>query len=142
MLFRSLANDDIFISYSRRDATTYVNGIADVLTQKGFSCFIDRLGTDADEGLPLMLLNKIRRATMFVVLCTEAAKHSTFVSQEIYEFAEAKGTTRMIIPVLFHPSLEESDWFPLIKGIAPESESEEALVTGNPANAVVSRIEK
>jgi hypothetical protein len=40
--------DDIFISYSRKDGNTYVAGLADELRRREFSCFFDKLGTDAD----------------------------------------------------------------------------------------------
>jgi WD40 repeat protein len=60
MPFKSLAADDIFISYTRLDASTYAAGLADELTKKGFSCFIDKLGTDPDKDLPDMLLRKLK----------------------------------------------------------------------------------
>ena len=47
MLFKSLESDDVFVSYSRRDATAYAVNLVDELTKKGFSCFTDRLGTEA-----------------------------------------------------------------------------------------------
>src|SRR6185436_13542128 len=42
---QTLGADDIFISYTRLDASTYAAGLADELTKLGFSCFIDKLGT-------------------------------------------------------------------------------------------------
>jgi hypothetical protein len=92
MRFRLLPADDIFISYSRRDATTYANGLADALTRAGFSCFFDRYGTDADAGLPAPLLKKVRAASMLVLVATEGAKESWAVGQEISEFTKARGS--------------------------------------------------
>jgi hypothetical protein len=40
MSLRLLSADDIFISYARRDSSTYASGLADELTKRGFSCFI------------------------------------------------------------------------------------------------------
>lgn len=142
MAFRSLAADDIFISYSRADATTYANGLANELTKKGFTCFTDRLGTEANEGLPPMLLEKVRNCSMLVVLCTPGARKSPFVGQEIAEFAKNGGATRRVVPVCFDGEAAEASWYKLIVGIAAEFESASALQTGDPAPATVSRIEK
>ena len=73
MPFRSLAADDIFISYTRLDASTYAAGLADELTKKGFSCFIDKLGTDPNKDLPDMLLRKLKSCAMLVVVGTDRA---------------------------------------------------------------------
>ena len=73
MVLKSLASDDIFISYSRRDASTsdqevpsgatkYVIGLVDQLKKKDFSCFTDMLGTEAGEDLPPTLLENLRVA--------------------------------------------------------------------------------
>ena len=142
MAFKNLAANDIFISYARKDATTYANGLADELTKKDFSCFTDRLGTDAGEGLPPALLREVRSCRMLVVLCTKAAKESPFVGQEISEYTEARGTTRTVVPVVFDRTVVEAKWYSFMKGIAPEFEVEGELVTGNPSQAVISRIEK
>ena len=68
--------DDIFISYSRRDANTYAVGLADALTRRGFFCFFDRLGTEANADLPPSLIATIRRCTMLVVVGSPAARES------------------------------------------------------------------
>ena len=142
MAFKSLAANDIFISYARKDATTYANGLADELTNKNFSCFTDRLGTDAGERLPPALLRELKNCGMLVLLCTEAAKESAFVAQEVEEYIEAKGTTRTIVPVIFDQTTMKAGWYSSIKGIAPEFEDPRELVTGDPSQAVISRIEK
>ena len=142
MAFRRLAANDIFISYARKDASTYVNGLADELAKKDFSCFTDRLGTDPGDSLPPGLIRELRDCGMLVVLCTGAAKASQHVSREIREFVEAKGTTRMVVPVIFDRTSMQAEWYSSIGGIAPEFEDPQRLVTGNPSQAVVSRIEK
>lgn len=142
MAFKSLAANDIFISYARRDATTYATGLADELTKKNFSCFTDRLGTDAGERLPPDLLKELKNCGMLVLLCTEAAKESIFVGQELKEYIEAKGTTRTIVPVIFDQAAIKAGWYSMIAGKAPEFEDPQRLVTGDPSQAVISRIEK
>ncbi len=139
--FPSLSADDIFISYSRKDANTYAVGLADQLTKRGFSCFFDRLGTDADRNLPPSLIRKIKGCTMLVLVGTDAAGASKFVTQEIDEFAEANGTSRAV-PIDFGGTLATAVWYPKIVGIAPESEDAVALLSGNPSATVVNRIEK
>ena len=86
MPLRSLAADDIFISYTRLDASTYAAGLADELTKLGFSCFIDRLGTDPNKDLPDTLRRKIRSCSMLAVVGTERAAGRETIEQEIREF--------------------------------------------------------
>ena len=139
--FRTLAADDIFISYSRRDGNTYAAGLADELTQRGFSCFFDKLGTDADPNLPSSLRRKIRRCAMLVVIGSAGAGTSIFVVQEVEEFTRAQGTARAV-PVLFGEPNATGLWQHSLVGIAPEIEDPRALETGNPSRAIVNRIEK
>src|SRR5262245_60754571 len=68
MRFRYPFADDIFISYARRDSSTYATGLADELTKLGFSCFIDRLGTEANPELPDSLRHKLRSCSLLVVV--------------------------------------------------------------------------
>src|SRR5262245_48875929 len=137
---RSPAADDIFISYSRQDANTYAVGLADELTKKGFSCFFDRLGTEANRDLPPSLLNKIESCAMLVLIGTSGAAKSKFVGQELDAFAAARGSSR-IVPLDVGGALEASAWYQRIAGIAPEREDGKALEHGNPSPSVVSRIE-
>ncbi len=139
--FPSLSADDIFISYSRKDANTYAVGLADELTKRGFSCFFDRLGTDADKNLPPSLIRKIKSCTMLVLVGTSAAAKSKFVTQEIDEFAQANGTSR-VVPIDFGGTLANADWYARVVGIAPEMEDVNTLLSGNPTPTVVNRIEK
>jgi WD40 repeat protein len=141
MFWRSLGGDDIFVSYSRADATTYADGLANELTRQGFSCFTDRLGTDAHQGLPPMLLDRLRSCSMLVVLCTDKAAGSPFVAQEVHEFVRIHGTRR-VVPVVFGSADRKARWFSVLGGMRREIEKESALATGDPSPAVVSRIEK
>jgi WD40 repeat protein len=139
--FSSLAADDIFISYSRKDGNTYVVGLANELTRRGFSCFFDRLGTDADRNLPATLRHKIKSCAMLVVVGSPAARESAFVAQEIDDFVQVRGSSRTV-PIYFEAPGGDGHWQRRLVGIAPEVEQHAALETGNPSPAVVNRIEK
>ena len=142
MPFRSLAADDIFISYTRLDASTYAAGLADELTKKGFSCFIDKLGTDPDKDLPDMLLRKLKSCAMLVVVGTERAATRQTIADEVREFLQT-GRKSSVVPVDFSGAIYRATWYPLVEGIAPEPEKNPtALDDGEPSLSVVSRIEK
>jgi WD40 repeat protein len=140
MNIRTFFADDIFISYARRDSSTYAAGLADELTKHGFSCFIDRLGTEANAELPQTLRSKIRSCTMLVVVGTKWSGSRDSIKDEIAEFNKTK---RPIIPIDIDGSIYDAVWYKLIEGIAPEPEKNpDALDDGDPSPAVVSRIEK
>ena len=66
-----LSGDDVFISYSRKDGSLYTAGLADKLTEKKLSCFIDRLGSEPGRELPASLKKKIKTCSVFVLVGTE-----------------------------------------------------------------------
>ncbi len=139
-VFFPLYGDDVFISYSRRDGALYAAGLADKLTEKKLSCFIDKLGTEPNHDLPLSLRKKIKSCTVFVLVGTEKAVQSEFVQKEIAEF---KQTGRTILPIDFNNKIKEAIWYEEIPGIATETEKNaEALETGDPSQNVVSFIKK
>ena len=145
MRINFLSNDDIFISYSRADGGAYVTGLADRLQTLGFSCFNDKLGTDADEQVPESLLLKISSCKMLVLLGTAAAVKSDAVAKEVNAFAQANGTTR-IVPLSFDKGLpaadwKEAGWHARVVGLTRESEAPEALEQGQPSDTAVRRIE-
>jgi hypothetical protein len=142
MPFRSFAADDIFISYTRLDASTYAAGLADELTKKGFSCFIDKLGTDPDQDLPDMLRRKIKSCAMLVVVGTERAATRETIMDEVREFLQARRSPS-VVPIDFGGAVYRATWYPLVEGIAPEPEKNPmALDDGEPSQSVLSRIEK
>jgi WD40 repeat protein len=148
MAFRSLDADDVFLSYSRQDGETYLNGLADALTKRGFSCFDDRGGTDAGRLLPKTLFRKIKNCQTLVLLATPAAiAESEFIAQEVAEFARANGTRR-IVGISFDAgdaTLDEwsaARWIEWVDGKSRSRERRDALETGVPSVGVVSRIEK
>jgi len=142
MPFRSLAADDIFISYTRLDASTYAAGLADELTKKGFSCFIDKLGTDPNKDLPDMLLRKLKSCAMLVVVGTERAATRQTIADEVKEFL-ATGRKSSVVPIDFSGAIYRASWYSLVEGVAPEPEKNPtALDDGDPSPSVLSRIEK
>jgi WD40 repeat protein len=136
---RRLFGEDIFISYSRKDGGHYAAGLADKLTERGLSCFLDRLEAQPDHNLPGRLRRRLRNATILVIVGSEAAAQSTFVAQEIAEF---KKTGRTIVPISVDGAVEGAIWYESIPGLPPEPETREALTSGNPSPNVISRIEK
>ena len=142
MPFRSLAADDIFISYTRLDASTYAAGLADELTKKGFSCFIDKLGTDPNKDLPDTLLRKLKSCAMLVIVGTERAATRQTITDEVKNFLDT-GRKSSIVPIDFGGAIYRANWYPLVEGVAPEPEKNlMALDDGEPSPSVVSRIEK
>lgn len=135
---RFLFGNDVFISYARKDATAYSLGLANELTKKELSCFLDQWGTPPGKELPTEVLSTLKRSAMLVLLGTADAAGSKAVAAEIVEFRK---TGRTIIPVTFDGSLEKADWYDdLIAGISIAPESKDALKTGKPHESVVSRI--
>lgn len=141
MRFKPLAANDIFISYPRKDATTYAEGLATKLNEKNLSCFTDTLGTDAGKDLPEGLIRELKSCKMLVVLCSETTGQS-YVTTEISTYIEGKGSSRTIVPVVFDKTVMNEKWYSAIEGIAAVFEPGEELVTGNPSDAVVNRIDK
>lgn len=135
-----LSGDDVFISYSRRDGALYAAGLADKLTEKGLSCFIDKLGTEPDHDLPDSLRKKIRGCAVFVLVGTQSAARSEFVEKEIAEFRK---TGRTILPLDFGGAVAGARWYGLIPGLAAEPERNPgALSTGDPSPNVLGFVEK
>jgi WD40 repeat protein len=135
---RFLFGNDAFISYARRDATIYSLGLANELTKKELSCFLDQWGTPSGTELPDELVSTLKRSNMLILLGTERAAASKAVEFEIIEF---KKTGRTIIPVSFDGALEKAEWYAdLIAGISIAHESTAALESGKPSENVVSRI--
>lgn len=136
---RYLFGEDVFISYSRADALTYAAGIADQLSAKDFSCFLDQWGTPPGQDLPRSLRRALKRSSVLVLVGTPGAACSEAVGLEIRDFVK---TGRPIIPIDFDRSLETAPWFHHIVGLARTAEQSDALKLGNPGPAVLSRIEK
>ena len=150
---KSLDADDIFISYSRGDGEAYLTGLDAALSNRGFSCFTDKRGTDANRVVPTTLFEKIKRCKTLVLLATPGALGSPLnIMPEVREFAEANGTAR-IIAVTFDGQTESSastpvadwsntPWYKYVEGKSREREDPDALKTGEPSPFVVNTITK
>lgn len=142
MSFRNLFADDIFISYSHVDGGTYAVGLANELLKCGFSCFVDKLGTDPSTNLPVLIRRKIRDSAMLVIIGTEHAGTSQAIEDEIKEFLNSPRPS-LIVPVDFEKAIYRARWYDLIRGVPFETETSlTALEDGNPSLSVISCIEK
>lgn len=157
---RFLFGDDVFISYSRRD-TAYALALADKLTHRKLSCFIDLWGAPAGVELPAEVVERLSRSSMLVLVGTRNAATSENVMKEMLEF---KKTKRPIIPITFvgeevfsrirnndvpkelKGTLEDATWYDEIAGIARTAESAERLKpsgtddTVTPSTSVITRV--
>lgn len=139
-----LSNDDIFISYSRRDTNRlgekYADSLYTELKKRGFSSFMDSLGAEPGATQPETLNHKIRNSKMLVIIGTERACQSPFVEEEIKEFLKFRRLP--IVPIDFDETILKARWYPLIEGVAMEHESQEALNSSIPSPDVIARIEE
>lgn len=135
---RFFFGDDIFVSYARHDSD-YALTLADELTKRNISCFLDQWGTPPGEELPRELVDKLNKSEMLVIVGTSRAAASNNVMREVLEF---KKTKRPIIPVTFvaeedfirirngeipqnlKGTLEAATWYSEVAGIATTVESQ------------------
>jgi WD40 repeat protein len=147
---RFFFGDDVFVSYARHDSD-YALALADELTRRGLSCFLDQWGTPAGVELPSELVERLRKATMLVIVGTEWAARSENVMKEVVEFQRTK---RPIIPITFvgeedfakirnneipeglSGTLEQARWYGEIAGIARTVESKARLKSTDPRTPV------
>lgn len=147
---RFFFGDDIFVSYARHDSD-YALSLADELTKKGLACFLDQWGTPPGEELPPELVERLKKATVLVIVGTRRAAASGSVMKEVQVFRK---TGRPIVPITFvaeedfariqsddvpedlKGTLEGATWYKEIAGIARTVESESRLKTRGPDGAV------
>lgn len=122
---RFLSGYDFFISYSRQDANAYALKITNYLIDKGYSCYIDKWGTEPGKSLPPNLKSIIKNASVMIIVGSPAAAKSSPISEEIGIFLKTK---RMIIPVDFG-EIRSAIWWPGIEGLAITEEPADSLVT-------------
>jgi uncharacterized coiled-coil protein SlyX len=137
-VLRRFVGDDIFISYSRRDALDYALALARRLNELGFSCRLDAYGTSVGSELPRRLFDTIRGSYMMVVLGTPGAASSTYIRVEVEEFLKLG---KPIILVDFDGALHDAEWAPLIEGHSWTTEPEKSLRDGTPSGSVIYQIE-
>lgn len=141
---QTLGADDIFISYSREDGEPYLKGMQAALSARGFSCFSDRLGTEAGEKPPDTLYEKVRSCKTLVLLGTPGAIDSPEnITPELDEFAKINGTAR-IICVSFDRGTQfapfPKSWHAYAVGKARVRETPAALTTGAPSPDILETI--
>ncbi|HEX7330245.1 MAG TPA: TIR domain-containing protein [Pyrinomonadaceae bacterium] len=135
---RLLFGDDVFISYSRQDASAYSLDLANQLTQRELSCFLDQWGAPAGKDIPEKVLQALKRSSMFVLLGSPGAAHSSQVEKELREFRK---TGRAIIPISFEGALRTASWYKeLVEGISISQELNDALETGLASQQIITRI--
>jgi hypothetical protein len=133
--------DDIFISYSRADATVYAEALASRLIDKGFACYLDQYAVPPGRKLPPHVVKAARGSKMLVFIATEHALQSDYVRQEIDLVA---GTGRPIVIIdpggRFEELLPNEPTWQRLLGMARTPESMAAIAEGGPSEAVVRRI--
>lgn len=157
---RFFFGDDVFVSYARHDSD-YALRLADELTRRNLSCFLDQWGTPPGVELPPELVERLKKSTLLVLIGTRRAAASENVMKEVVEF---KKTGRPIIPITFVDeevfasirdgripegltgTLEAASWYGEIAGIARTVESRAALKAGRegetvkPSSQVITRV--
>lgn len=143
--FRYLFGRDIFISYSRSDASKYAPNLALALQAKRpkLSFYLDRWLAPPSGKLPKSLKRHLRWSSILVVVCTENSIRSQFVRDEISSFSKLG---RTVIPIdvdgAFDKAKREQGPWSEISGASSEEESLAAVGSGHPSENVVERILK
>ena len=137
-LARVLFGEDIFISYSRADSTAYAASLANLLSARGFACFLDQWGSEPGKEIPARVLRILGRSSMLVVIGSRRAADSEAVGREVAAFLATK---RPMVPISVDSALEQGRWFALVAGASLSIESGAQLADGKPSEHVLSRID-
>ncbi|HJU55964.1 MAG TPA: TIR domain-containing protein [Pyrinomonadaceae bacterium] len=141
--FKFLFGRDIFISYSRADASKYAPKLANDLRAEvtDLSLYLDRWVAPPSGELPRSLRRHLRWSSLLVVVTTENALKSDFVMEEIRRFADMG---RQIIPVSVPGEWEklsrDQALWKKIKGATAEREEKQNILDGTPSAEVIDRI--
>lgn len=119
-----LFGDDIFISYSHRDAINYAPALATALAGKKFVSYLDQYGGEVENELPPRVIRHLKRSKTFVLVGTPAAVQSDAVKKEVEIF---KTTGRPIIPIDVGNALTRAEWIQIVKGIPVSKDNGVAL---------------
>lgn len=104
----------VFVSYSSRDLT-HAATIKENLKAAGAEVFVAEYSLPAGSQLTDKILSEIRSADLFVVLWSEDAKKSDWVTQEV---GVAKAHEKPIIPLLLQKGLDVSGFLTGTKYLA------------------------
>src|SRR5580658_9056103 len=80
---RYVVGYDIFISYSRHDATEYARALYRRLSALNFLCFLDEQEIAAGSALRHSLLRALRRSSVLVIVGSPGAFASRYVELEV-----------------------------------------------------------
>ncbi|HZT61278.1 MAG TPA: TIR domain-containing protein [Pyrinomonadaceae bacterium] len=135
-LRRLFFGDDIFISYSRADSGKYATALAVKMSEQGYLCFLDQLGTDVNRNMPDSLKTKVRASTALVLIGTEGAAVSRYVREEVDIFKESK---RPIHPISVDDALSKEEW-PELAGLSWIPESLKNVAEGKPSEGTITQL--
>ena len=140
---RYLLGRDVFFSYSRADAGSYVPKLVARVRERvpNASVYLDEWLATPNPRLPSGLKRQVRWSGMLVFVATEHALASVHVREEISLFTE---TPRVVVPVVAGVPPDSIDWnaepWVRMRGAAPQVESVAALQNAEPSDAIVDRI--
>lgn len=80
--------EDVFISYSRRDATDYAHRLSEKLSEMKISSFLDQLESLPGNNIPARVYSGLKRSSLLVVIGSEGATGSIPITKEIQFFKE------------------------------------------------------
>jgi WD40 repeat protein len=137
--FRFVLGEDVFISYSRKDASTYAATLANQLTDRGFSCFLDQWDTQPGETIPTRVLRALKRSSLLALVGSAEGVRSAAVEHEVETFLPTK---RPLVPISVDGALEVCEWFDLISGASVSAERASRFAQGSPSELVLNRIQE
>jgi len=118
---------DFFISYSRSDGSVFALALARALAEKGFTCYLDQWGSEANVKVPKSLIRTLLNSKMMILLSTEASRYSEHVLEEIRQFSTTK---RGIIPISTLVDHGGAIWKHAVTGIAVTQVSVSEVANG------------
>lgn len=133
-----LLGPDIFISYSRADSTRYALSLANALSERSYSPYVDQLSTEPGAIGSSPVWRALERSRMLVVIASEGSCNSGGVAEEVEKFP--KHPNRPIVPVNIEGALASASWAAHIVGLPAELESRRNLLSAEPDAAVLQRI--
>jgi len=145
IFYRPLFGEDVFISYARLDGSEYARSLFVQLTAgpKGFTCFMDELGTEPGEDIPPSLRRKVRNCSMLILVGSPGAAKSEPIGDEIMEFLTVRRNRERVVPIDVGGVLLTAVWRKKISGVDVETETNpDALTKGQISKNIFDRISR